>query len=306
MRSIHPPESLVIRPPSEWRSLLVRITRGCNWNRCRFCGIYPAMGEPNFSSRSLGEIMADIDFLAARHPCPETAFFGDADPLAAGLGTFVEAAKYLRKILPDLKRLTCYARASTIKHLGRKNVHKLAAVGLNRVHIGLESGDAEILRFQRKGQSPEMVETVTSWLKKAGIEVSFYVLLGIGGQERWKEHAIATAHLINNCVPAFVRIRRLWLYTRESVGMDCPLWKEVHEGRFKEQTPEGTVHELKLMLELLEPVETFLTCDHENNFIRINGMLSTDRQVMLEELETFFARPEKVRADHYCSVCSRI
>ncbi len=264
------------------------------------------MGEPNFSSRSLGEIMADINVLAARHPCPETAFFGDADPLAAGIDVFGKAAKYLRKILPDLKRLTCYARASTIKHLGRKNDHKLAAAGLNRVHIGLESGDAEILRFQRKGQSPEMVETVTSWLKEAGIEVSFYVLLGIGGQERWKEHAIATARLINNCVPAFVRIRRLWLYTRESVGMDCPLWKEVHEGRFKEQTPEGTVHELKLLLELLEPVETFFACDHANNFISINGMVSTDRQEMLEELETFLAQPENVRAAHYESVGSSI
>ncbi len=306
MRSIHTPESLVIRPPSEWRSLLVRITRGCNWNRCRFCGIYPAMGEPNFSRRSLDEIKADINVLAQRHPSPDTAFFGDADPLAAGIDIFVEAARHLRKMLPDLKRLTCYARVSTIKHLGRKNVHKLAAAGLERVHIGLESGDPEILRFQCKGQSPEMVEIVTSWLKEAEIEVSFYVLLGIGGQERWKNHSIATARIINNSVPDFVRIRRLWLYTREAVGMDCPLWQEIREGRFTEQSPEGTVQELKLMLEVLEPIKTLFVCDHANNFININGLLSTDRDEMIKELETFLALPESVRLAHYKSVTSRI
>ena len=87
------PESLIIRPPSEWRSLLVRITRGCNWNRCRFCGIYPAMGQADFSSRSLAEIRHDIDLLTRLHPRMETAFFGDADPLAAGMEVFVGAVK---------------------------------------------------------------------------------------------------------------------------------------------------------------------------------------------------------------------
>ena len=60
------PESLIIRPPSEWRSLLIRATRGCHWNRCRFCGIYPALGEPDFSVRSVDEVKHDIDLLRRR------------------------------------------------------------------------------------------------------------------------------------------------------------------------------------------------------------------------------------------------
>ncbi|RUM34744.1 MAG: hypothetical protein DSY58_07765 [Desulfobulbus sp.] len=43
------------------------------------------MGEPEFSTRSLSDIITDINLLLSRHPCPETAFFGDADPLAAGM-----------------------------------------------------------------------------------------------------------------------------------------------------------------------------------------------------------------------------
>jgi len=46
-----------IRPPSEAFSLLLRVTRNCPWNRCRFCHIYK--GE-KFQLRSVAEIKEDI------------------------------------------------------------------------------------------------------------------------------------------------------------------------------------------------------------------------------------------------------
>ena len=301
------PESLIIRPPSEWRSLLVRITRGCNWNRCRFCGIYPAMGQHEFSVRALDDIREDIDMLAAMHPCPQTAFFGDADPLAAGLEIVTGAARYVHHLLPDLERLTCYGRASTIRKLGREGIQELAAAGVNRVHMGLESGNAAILRFHRKGQSPEMVRDAALWLKDAGIEVSFYVLLGLGGRDRWQEHIRDTARIINKTRPDFVRLRRLWLYTAtDTGGRECPLWKQMRDGSFVPQTPEGTVLELKMLVELLEPLNTFLACDHANNYVNISGHLNTDREEMLAEVDAFLSMPENRRLAHYHSVGSKI
>lgn len=41
-----------IRPPSESNSLLVRVTRGCHWNKCYFCGLYKSM---RFSMRPIEE-----------------------------------------------------------------------------------------------------------------------------------------------------------------------------------------------------------------------------------------------------------
>ena len=50
-----------IRPPSEAQSLLLRFTRNCTWNKCKFCPVYK---RRTFSRRSLEEIKADIDAAA--------------------------------------------------------------------------------------------------------------------------------------------------------------------------------------------------------------------------------------------------
>ena len=47
-----------IRPPSEARSLLIRVTRNCPWNRCLFCPVYK--GE-RFSRRPVEHVIKDID-----------------------------------------------------------------------------------------------------------------------------------------------------------------------------------------------------------------------------------------------------
>ena len=53
-----------IRPPSEGRdrSLLIRATRNCPWNRCRFCPVYKTQ---KFEYRSPAEIRGDIDVAGA-------------------------------------------------------------------------------------------------------------------------------------------------------------------------------------------------------------------------------------------------
>ncbi len=301
------PESPTIRPPSEWRSVLVRLTRGCKWNRCRFCGIYTHLGEPDFSIRSMDEIKHDIELLKIYRPKAETAFFGDADPLQIGVGQFIEAATYLRQAIP-VKRLTCYARVSTLWKLKSASIKKLADAGLNRVHIGLESGDDKILQYHRKGQSAKMIRETAGWLQEAGIEISYYVLLGLGGKDLWKEHISDTAQLINEVNPEFVRLRRIWLYTNDSPasGPGCPLWNEIHEGKFIPQTPEGTVLELQLFLELLDNITSFVTCDHANNYIQVSGQMMEDRDDMLAEINAFLSLPQVEREAHYEAVGSQI
>ena len=292
-------ESPTIRPPSEWRSGLLRVTRGCNWNRCRFCGIYPHLGQSDFSVRSLSDILEDIHTLRQRRREAETIFLGDADPLAAGVEHILAVLEAVRDHL-DPARITSYARCSTLYRLGAENIAILAAAGLNRIHMGLESGDDETLLKQRKGQNGKMVKTVGSWLKESGIELSVYVLLGLGGTERWRQHATETALLLNAIEPAFIRIRRLFVYPPSPYATPgCPLNEEIDAGEFQEQTPEGTVRELELLLDTLQPIPSFFTCDHRNNYLNVAGYLNQDREDMLEEVREFLRQPLQLRERRY-------
>src|SRR5512139_499359 len=51
-----------IRPPSEAKSLLIRVTRNCPWNKCEFCHTYKGS---TFSIRPVAEVKEDIDRVKA-------------------------------------------------------------------------------------------------------------------------------------------------------------------------------------------------------------------------------------------------
>lgn len=308
MTSPSRPEPLTIRPPSEWRSALVRSTRGCNWNRCRFCGVYPALGEPSFSIRPVSDVTADIDWYGEHMPDLTTAFIGDADPLCRPLDESVEIINRIAAVLENCSRVTAYARMSTLHRIGKRGLDKLVDAGLTRVHVGLESGDLPTLKFHCKGQSARLVIEGSRMVKQAGIELSFYVLLGLGGMARWKEHADATADVINKTDPEFIRMRRIWLFTPEDAGTAaaCPLVKDIQDGSFVQQTPEGTVHELRRFVAGLEGIHSHLICDHANNYVPVEGLFPADRERMLAEIDSFLALPEDVRNRHYDEIGSRI
>jgi hypothetical protein len=301
------PEQLPIRPPSEFRSLLLRSTRGCNWNRCKFCGVYGALGEPHFSIRPIDDVKGDIDWFVKNETGWDTAFIGDADPLCRPIDESVTIISYLKSHVPHLSRITAYARAGTLFKLGEDGLRRLAGAGLARVHMGLESGDLSTLKFHCKGQSPKMVTTAITWAKAAGIGVSYYVLLGLGGGDRWKEHIDGTADVINATDPEFIRMRRIWLFTPESsqTVTASALWTDIRSGTFVQQTPEGTILELRRLVARLCTVHSHLVCDHANNYLPIEGDFPADRERMLAEIDSFLALPKEVRERHYHEVGSR-
>jgi hypothetical protein len=302
------PEQLTIRPPSEWRSLLLRSTRGCNWNRCKFCGVYAALGQPDFSIRPIDDVKRDIDWYRHSIDGFDTAFIGDADPLCRPIDESIALVEHLKKQFPHISRITAYARAATLYRLKSDGLKRLAASGLSRVHIGLESGDLATLKFHCKGQSPKSIIAATRWAKEAGIEISFYVLLGLGGSDRWKEHIDGTASVINAVDPEFIRLRRIWLFGTENsqTTAENPLWSDIRAGRFLQQTPEGTILELRRLIETLIGIKSHLVCDHANNYLPVEGDFPHDKSRMLAQIDAFLALPQQERERRYREVGSQI
>jgi radical SAM superfamily enzyme YgiQ (UPF0313 family) len=231
---------------------------------------------------------------------PRTAFLGDADPLERPADDLVPILDRLRERFPTVERVTAYARASSLYTKSPEEIKKLGEHGLDRVHIGLETGSDALLRFHKKGISQNVLIEAGKKVRDAGIDLSFYVLLGLGGSDRWEEHMTETAKVVNETRPDFIRIRRLWIHPYTKLA------QEIRKGNFQEQSPEGTVRELRLLVDRITVDGPYLTCDHANNYLSLHGTLLADKQGMLEEIDTFLGLPEDTRNRHYQAVGSVI
>lgn len=268
----HPP----YRPPSEADSILFRVTRGCPWNQCTFCAMYK---KERFERRPLDDILADIETAAKfyRHPEP-TVFLGDSNSLILDIDFLEKVVRHVYRNFPDVRRVTSYARARTLDKIKPEDLRKLREAGLTRLHIGLETGDPELLKEIRKGATPDQIVNGCRKAREAGVEVSLYVLAGIGGERRWQQHAEGTADVLNRAAPDFVRIRTFVPVPGSE------LWDWVQAGEFEMAAPETILREQALLIERLEISCQYLS-DHISNYVSVNGRLPGDKERMLATVQ---------------------
>lgn len=314
-----------IRPPSEATSLLIRVTRSCPWNQCTFCPVYKGS---RFSVRQVDHVKKDIDavfrhvetlrnvrrheiakiaeamksedlpaFHAAYHWCfvggMQSVFLQDANSLIIKTAELVEILKHLKMRFPAVRRITSYARSHT---LARKSVEELRALreaGLNRIHVGLESGSDEILKRVRKGVTQTMHVQAGRRVKEAGIELSEYFMPGLGGKALSQENAVESADALNRIDPDFIRIRTLAIPTHS------PLFEDLQSGRFEKCTDFMIAEELLTFIEKLDGVSSVVKSDHILNlFGDLEGTLPRDKERMSDLLRTFLTMDPEQRT-HY-------
>jgi radical SAM superfamily enzyme YgiQ (UPF0313 family) len=271
------------RPPSEAGSVLIRASRGCPWNKCEFCTMYKAL---NFQPRSVEDVKDDIGKAADAFEGAKTIFIGDSDSLA--MKRIDEIVKHIKERFPQVKRITSYARAKTLMRLGVDRLKEIRNAGLTRVHVGLESGDEKTLGLMQKGAMPKEMVLGGRTAREAGLELCFYVLVGAGGKDRLKEHALGSAKVCNEVNPDFIRLRTL-VVQRNSL-----LEEKRKSGLYRPTTPMEKLEEVRTFVQNLDVRDCELASDHFTNYIWLNnavvysgvcGTLPADRKDMLEVLE---------------------
>ena len=281
-------EQGVIRPPSEAASLLVRVSRNCPWNQCVFC---PAYKGAKFSKRTVDEVKKDIDAMAVEHRGVRvtSAFLQDADSLLLPTEDLIAILEYLREKFPKIDRITTYARARTLKRKSVEDLRLLKEAGLTRVHAGLESGSETVLKLIKKGLTPEEIVTGGRHVMDAGLELSEYVMPGIGGRALSQEHAIETAKVLNLVRPHFIRIRTFAMHPKS------PMQRMVQEGTFVPMNDEEIVGEIRLLVDRLDKMHSYFSCNDFslNLLMEVDGFLDEKKDFMLRELDEFLALPER-------------
>ena len=132
-----------------------------------------------------------------------TVFLQDGNNLILPAEELVEILNFLRLKIPQITRITSYARAKTVS---RKSLEELTAIrkaGLDRIHIGLESGSDAVLTLMKKGVTAAEHIEAGKKAKAAGMSVSEYWMPGLGGKNLSRENALETARVLNAMNPDY-------------------------------------------------------------------------------------------------------
>lgn len=310
-----------IMPPSEAKSLPLRMTRNCPWNQCLFCRTYK---KKKFSLRTVAEIKEDItsmremadhildismklgcsgkvnrrvfQYVTGRteYSAPfrniavwmyfktGTCFLQDADNLILKSEDLVAVLEFLRQTFPEITRVTTYSRSRTVIRKSFESLKQIHDAGLDRVHVGMESGSNRVLEFVKKGVTAQQHVEAGRRLVKAGMEVSEYVMPGLGGRTFQQEHVLETVEALNQINPHFIRLRSLRMIPATG------LHKKAVSGHFTLQTDDAIVEEIRLLLTSLNVNQCIITSDHLSNLLEgIQGEFPEGKTKMLNIISRY-------------------
>jgi len=301
-----------IRPPSEAYSLLIRATRNCPWNGCLFCPVYKGSkfelrsveeitkdieavkaiseGIKEITWRmghgdKLREVAAMLSNQLQYGQCVhnvalwlgtggKSAFLQDSNTLIMRTSELTQVITFLRKTFPSLNRVTTYGRSHTAARKSLPELKELKDTGLDRMHIGLETGYDPLLVYMEKGCTAKNHIEGGKKVEDAGMS---------------QEHARETAKVLNEIDPDYIRLRSL------HVSPNIPLWSRLQDGDFELQTEDEVVREIAVFIENLQ-VTSHLKSDHILNLLmEVQGKMPEDKGKCLNIINKYLSLPDEER-----------
>jgi radical SAM superfamily enzyme YgiQ (UPF0313 family) len=234
----------------------------------------------------------------------KTAFLQDANTVIMKTDQLVDVLKYLRKTFVSIIRVTSYARSKTLAQKKPEELTAIRQAGLDRLHVGLETGDDDLLKKIKKGVTADGHIKGGQKSLQAGFELSEYWMPGLGGREMWQQHAKNTARVLNQINPHYIRSRPFFAMP------GTPLYDAIEKKDFQMLSAKEHLLELKEMMEELD-VTSRICFDHAGNYWRNRqgGLLFTQSyegykfpeeksnvlDLIAEGLEAQNTRPEFLR-----------
>ena len=285
-------EGNCIRPPSEAYSILLQVTVGCSHNKCTFCGTYK---DKRFRIKEDRIILSDILFASKYMKRQNRVFLMDGDALIIPQQRLMWILDRIREHLPWVRRVGAYANAKSIKMKSPEELIQLRKNGLGILYLGVETGDAELLKEIRKGTSAEHLINMGRKVRDADIKLSVTVLLGIAGRERSLEHARATGELLSAMDPNYVGALTVMLIP------GTPLHEDFTSGKFELPDERGFLLELREMIAHTNLSRGLFFSNHASNYLPVKARLPKGKQQALDQIDGALKgeidlRPEWMRA----------
>ena len=268
------------RPPYEADSLLLQATAGCTHHACKFCTLYEDLPF-RFRMSPLEEIEADLQEaqlwgtdpmarLSARlqglpgPQGPRRVFLVGANPFALQARRLEEIAGLIRRYLPAVETIGCFARVTDVGRKSGEELRRLRSLGYDGLTIGVETGDEEALAFMNKGYGARDIVEQAARLDGAGVSYSFFYLAGISGAGRGREGAARNAEVFNRTRPKRVGSSMLTVFPNSA------LYREIQAGNWREESELEKLEEVRTLIESLSIPTRFETAG-ASNLVHIRG-----------------------------------
>ncbi|MFA5654030.1 MAG: radical SAM protein [Desulfomonilia bacterium] len=265
------------RPPSEGRSLIFQITLGCSWNKCLFCGMYKGK---RFKVRPWEEIEKDIIEMSWMMPDTRKVFLADGDPLGVETGFLIKVLDLINKKFPRLERISTYAGPTNLMEKDIEELRELRKRKLDVLYLGIETGNDALLKKICKGATADEIIEGSTKAIDAGLRMSTFIILGLGGVEGSFDHAKDSARVANAIDPQFLACLTLMLGQYEEIYE-----KKLMGGNFKLIDRMQSLQELRWFVEDLDVSDCKFGTEHASNHLPLNGRLPQDKDGILEIID---------------------
>ena len=283
-------DGMTFRPPYEAYSLLLQVTRGCSHNACTFCTMYRGQ---RFEVSPLEEIVDDLAEASWAYSRARRVFLVNGDAFCLTAQELLNIAEMIHEALPRVTSIGCYARIPNVAEKSDGELAALAAAGYADINIGVESALDDVLAFMNKGYTANEARRQLARLHEAGLPFNVNIINAAAGPARIAEHAAANAALVNEAKPTLVFVSPL------HVDPGSRLEALVANGAFEECTLGQYLEEEIAFLEGLELDDCVFFGAHVSNPVPVNGLLSRDKDALLERLrEGLGSMPAELRDSH--------
>jgi radical SAM superfamily enzyme YgiQ (UPF0313 family) len=236
-----------------------------------------------FTEKPLGQVLNEITWAAEMYPKTERVFLADGDALTRSVPDLQYILEALYQAFPCLGRVSSYALPNNFIKKTSGELALLRQSGLLFLYYGIESGSANILKRITKGATTESMVEGLNKASYAGLVISATVILGLGGQRFWEEHIDETAKLVNRTQLDYLSTLQLTLE---------PVIREEFVEKFQRKggvfIPQDDAAILQEQIRLIEKImpgkELVFRSNHASNALPLKGVLPSDRNRLLSEL----------------------
>lgn len=283
-------EGAVYRPPSEAYSLIIQVTLGCSHNKCTFCNMYK---DKKFKIRKLDDIFEDLEMAREYYKTVKRVFLADGDALILKTEDLEAILIKIKELFPECNRIGIYGTPKDILRKSEEELIKLRDLGLDIIYLGIESGSDVILKDVKKGvTASEMIEAGKK-VKRTGIKLSVTIISGLGGKEKWMEHAVESAKVVSSINPDYVGLLTLM------VESETEIYEKIVSKELTLLSPIEVMMETREFIKNLDVDNCVFRSNHASNYAPLAATLNEDKERLLKQIDGIIENGSGFKGEYF-------